>query len=300
MVRKIFAAPLDLKKPSSSRSFDVVEGDSGNVIIITLTDMGLPVDLSGCKVLALFSLTSSDTAQQDSDGNGITINGNVITIDLWTTSMSPGIVMCELQIYSGKDFDTLVTTARFSFTCNRSIVNDDTIKQVPQYPILLELISNVQTLTNGAQSDWTQTESAELDYIKNKPAAFAPTAHAASHADGGNDEVIPAKHALRHATGGADALAPADIGAVTVKAIELTLPADGWAGEIEPYTQTVAVPEVTADTNTCHIVVAPASASQAEYGQCEVTPYAQGAGSLAFRSLEKPENTLTINVLILI
>ena len=36
-IRKIFSVPLDMKEPTSTRQFRVNEGDSGNVIIITLT-----------------------------------------------------------------------------------------------------------------------------------------------------------------------------------------------------------------------------------------------------------------------
>lgn len=298
MLRKIFTVPLDLKDTTASRPFKVKEGDSGNVIIIPLTDGGLAVNLTDCKVLAEFSLESGETAEQDTDGNGVTISGNVITIDLWTTSMYPGIVGCELQIYSGVDFSTLVTTATFTFSCLRTITNSDTVQRVPQYPILTALIQRVQQVINGVQSDWAQTNSSLIDYIKNKPSTFTPAAHAASHQTGGADPVTPILHATRHAEGGADALSPTDIGAATASAITVSLTVNGWTGE-GPYTQTVAAAGVSSDANACHIVTSAAFASRDEYGQCEVAPSAQGAETITFQCTEKPENALSVNILII-
>ena len=54
---KTFRVSLDMKQPTAQRNeWEVVEGDNGNVIEITLTDDGTPVDLSSCKVLAVFGL----------------------------------------------------------------------------------------------------------------------------------------------------------------------------------------------------------------------------------------------------
>lgn len=64
-VTKRFEIALDISRSISNREFTVVEGDTGNVLHITLTDDGVPVDLSGCRVLAIFS-KSTGTSSQDS------------------------------------------------------------------------------------------------------------------------------------------------------------------------------------------------------------------------------------------
>ena len=146
MVNKIFNIPLDMKRPSSSyNDLEVVEGDSGNILVITLTDDGEVVDLTGCRVLAVFSRADGKTVEQDTDGNGITVGGdahNEITIDLYQDSFRPGSVSCEIQVYSGTD--TLVTSARFTFSCRPSIMNDTTIAATDEYPILVKLINDTE------------------------------------------------------------------------------------------------------------------------------------------------------------
>lgn len=53
-VKKTFDIALDIAASSSNRAFTVVEGDTGNVLRIALTDDGEPVDLTGCRVIAVF------------------------------------------------------------------------------------------------------------------------------------------------------------------------------------------------------------------------------------------------------
>ena len=185
-IGKTFNVALDMKQPTAQRNeWEVVEGDNGNVIEITLTDDGTPVDLSGCKVLAVFGLPTGQTVEQDTDEGSVTIGGtdnNVITIALKTGSFSPGkaasgLMKCEIQVYSGDDLDTLVTSAQFTFRCRRAIINDETIAATDDYPILVELIEEVQHLVQGVQSDWDEADPTDPAYINNKPTSMTPTAH---------------------------------------------------------------------------------------------------------------------------
>ena len=97
-VLKQFEIALDISRSISNRAFTVVEGDTGNVLHITLTDDGEPADLSGCRVLAIFS-KSTGTSSQDSgaEGGGVTIGdgcvigaGSVVTRDIPPYSFAAG------------------------------------------------------------------------------------------------------------------------------------------------------------------------------------------------------------------
>ncbi len=294
-----------MKEPTSTRQFRVNEGDSGNVIIVTLTDDGVPVALADNRVLAILSLPNGNTEEQDTDGHGVTVSGNVVTIELYTTSMSPGIVNVELQVYSGTNYDTLVTSARFNFECVRSIMNDDTVERVPNYPILASLIMQVQEAITGKQSDWAQADDTKLDYVQHKPEAFPPNSHASSHAENGVDQITPASigaaaavHASRHTTGGADALNPADIGAAVVCAVQLMLTPADWVGTEAPYTKQMFVNRVTAD---CHIIAVPAIGSEERYADCEMKLIAQGDRTVTFSCANRmqQDETFTVNLLII-
>ena len=145
MVQKRFSIALDIKRPTANRDFEVVEGDNGNILEVTLTDDGQAVELSACRVCAIFSKSDGNTAQQDNDGHGITVTlPNKLTISLYTTSVAPGLVECELQVYSGGEHTTLVTSAKFNFMCRRGIANDDTIEATGEWPILVGMMQRVE------------------------------------------------------------------------------------------------------------------------------------------------------------
>ena len=69
-----------------------------------------------------------------------------------------------------------------------------------------------------------------------------------------------------------------------------------WTGTEAPFQQTVSVSGAT-DTNVK--VISPAPASVDEYASCGVKAITEGAGTITFACTTVPENTLTINVVIL-
>ena len=153
---KEFEIALDITRSISNREFSVVEGDTGNVLHILLTDDGEPVNLSGCRVLAIFS-KSTGTSSQDSgaEDGGVCIGGtagNEVTISLFSTSFAPGMVECELQIYSGAALKTLVTSAKFNFTCRRGILNDETVQSTGEYPLLVGLMAQAAAAVETADA----------------------------------------------------------------------------------------------------------------------------------------------------
>ncbi|MCH5278581.1 MAG: hypothetical protein J1E60_02200 [Christensenellaceae bacterium] len=149
---KKYEIELDLKRSSSNRGFEVVDGDTGNQIVISLTDSGSPVSLTGQRVLAVFSNSNGTFMQDSGDANGgVTIIGNEVIIELFPESVAPGLVECELQIYTNLDsevdrvpvYSNLVTSAKFNFSCRRSILNDDTLQTIREFPMLMKLIELV-------------------------------------------------------------------------------------------------------------------------------------------------------------
>ena len=144
-IYKTFDVALELKQTSTNAPFYVIEGDNGNKIRITVTDGGSAVDLTDCRVIAVFS-KSNGTSMQDSAeaGGGVTIGGtynNEVTVALRPASIAPGQVECELQIYSDENKTTLITTAKFNFECQRAIFNEDTAMATNEYPLLVSLIA---------------------------------------------------------------------------------------------------------------------------------------------------------------
>ncbi len=252
IVNKIFDIILDTKRPPNNREIELVEDDTGNVLHISLFDDGEAVDLTGCRVVAVFARTGGTTMQDSgAEGNGVTISGNEITIALRKSSYGLGTTECELQVYSGTLQDTLVTTARFNFGCRRAIFNSDTAQATNEYPILVQLIADaneasqnanaaagqVTSAATAAQQAAADAEQAVKDAQAAVEAAVAATVEVgtvttgapgteASVTNSGTknaavlDFTIPrgdpaeAQHAAQHAAGGTDPITPAAIGAI--------------------------------------------------------------------------------------
>lgn len=194
-VEKRFSIALDIKRSTSNRDFEVVEGDNGNILEVTLTDEGEAVALTGCRVCAVFSKSDGHTAQQDTDNHGVTIDSqqsNKLVIDLYNTSFAPGLVECELQVFSGTENQTLVTSAKFNFMCRRGIANSDTVQSTDEWPLLVGLLERVEDTEAELMTLNTQTTTAAA--AANTAASAANTA--AEEAEAINTTVTAAE-ALR-------------------------------------------------------------------------------------------------------
>ncbi|PWL83733.1 MAG: hypothetical protein DBY19_05045 [Clostridia bacterium] len=165
-VNKVFDVDLDIKRPSSHRDFTVVNGDNGNRINVTLMDGDSPVDLTGCRIIAAFSRADGSTSLQDSgvQNGGITISpddASKVAIELFPASFSPGVVECELQVYSDASLSTLVTTARFNFICREAIVNSSTVQASAEYPLLKTLKDGLTSLKASLDELMESAKAAE-------------------------------------------------------------------------------------------------------------------------------------------
>jgi len=245
---------VDMYKTSSD-TFEVVEGDTANLIIITLTDRGNPVDLTDCKVLVVF-VRGGVPAQQDTDGNGVTISGehhNIITVDLYSSSYVNGSNTAEVVVLSGESFGRQATSAWFNFKARRARINNSTILAVPQFPLLSKMLETLGNIARGVQAKWSTTNTEDPTFIQDKPVIGtdiqAPTNSLTVNYSPVGTDAVPIfrtgtghlkttfasilgyirtqldtyfasyTHKTRHAAGGADALSPSDIGAATASDI---------------------------------------------------------------------------------
>ncbi|MBR6109514.1 MAG: hypothetical protein IKQ36_07225 [Clostridia bacterium] len=169
---KEFELPLDLKRPCGKRDIEVVDGDTGNVLAISLTDDGEAVSVSGLRVMAVFS-SARGVSVQDSEDGSVTLDGSNITIALAPSSFAPGLVECELQLYSSTadrssgmgSEDVLVTTAKFNFRCRAAMLNDDAIHAMPQLPTLSEFLAEVEAAEAARQAAEAERAAAEAERI---------------------------------------------------------------------------------------------------------------------------------------
>lgn len=190
-VTKGFEVALDIADSGANRQFTLVEGDTGNRLSILLTDGGYPVDLSGCRVIAVFSKSNGSAFQDSGDEKGgVTLCGplnNQVDIELFPGSVAPGMVECELQIYSDAELSTLVTTAKFNFSCRKALMGEDALPSLPQYPLLTELMQKVQqqeALCASAAAEARESAAACNAAIEGKLTTFEIIRYAAEAEEG--------------------------------------------------------------------------------------------------------------------
>ena len=237
MQTKDYSITLDMMRTLPFRPFEVVEGDTGNILHVTLLNNGDAMDLNGCDIQIAFASSSGFAMQDETSGIVKATEMGTFDITLLPTAYGAGNVSADVQVYSGEANKTLVTSTRFDFRCRKSLISGDIIRANSAYPPLVEAARvaneaaafalaaaeriNTDIGELNVQADWNETDTSQDAYIRNKPAipsspgavGAAPASHAAQHGQGGSDPVTPILHAARHATGGADALTPGDIGA---------------------------------------------------------------------------------------
>jgi len=237
MQTKDYAITLDMIRTLPFRPFEVVEGDTGNVLHITLLNNGDPMDLSDCSVCVAFASSAGFSMQDETSGIVKTEATGSFDIALLPTAYGAGNVSADVQIYSGTNMATLITSTRFDFRCRRTLVDGEILRASSAYPPLIEAARVATEAAQNAlaaaaridtdigelnvQADWDETDAASDAYIRSKPfipvlpgdIGAAAALHASQHGPGGSDPVTPIAHAPRHAFGGADELTPAAIGA---------------------------------------------------------------------------------------
>ena len=237
MQTKDYSITLDMMRTLPFRPFEVVEGDTGSILHVTLLNNGDTMNLSDCAIQIAFASSSGFAMQDETSGIVKTAATGTFDVTLLPAAYGAGNVSADVQVYSGAHSETLVTSTRFDFRCRKSLISGDIIRANAAYPPLVEAARIANEAADYAlaaaarigtdlgelnvQADWNEADTAQDAFIRNKPAIPAspadvgasPASHASQHEQGGSDPVTPIMHAARHASGGADALLPGDIGA---------------------------------------------------------------------------------------
>ena len=205
MQTKDFYITLDMMRTLPFRPFEVVEGDTGNILHVTLLNNGDAMDLSGCDIHVAFASSSGFAMQDQTSGIEKTAQTGTFDITLLPTAYGAGNVSADVQIYSGESNKILVTSTRFDFRCRKSLISGDIIRANTAYPPLIEAarVANEAAATAlsaaerintdigemNVQADWNEADTAQDAFIRNKPTlpsapgdvGAAPASHAAQH-----------------------------------------------------------------------------------------------------------------------
>ena len=138
MLLKEYSITLDMLHANAFHPFELVEGDTGNVLHITLTNDGQAMDLTGCRVCAVFGSSAGIFMQDLTSGVSLGEGTGQVDVTLYPDSYGSGEVRADVQVYSGEDYATLITSRRFTFRCITALVSPDTLRASSTYPALVD------------------------------------------------------------------------------------------------------------------------------------------------------------------
>lgn len=331
MLTKEFAITLDMKRALAFHPFEVVECDTGNVLHILLQNDGADMDLTGCDVCVVFASSKGFAMQDLTSGVSLGQDPGRIDVLLYADSFGAGEVTADVQVYSGAERETLITSRRFTFRCITSLISADSIRASATYPPLIAATRAAADAASAAlaaaasvgeavgelnvQADWNEIDAVSDAYVKNKPTipstpggvGAAAAVHASRHASGGADEITPAAigaaaaaHAARHAAGGADEITPAAIGAekARLQFADVEVAAEDWDADTTyddyPFRASVALTGTVA-AMTPEVIFGLADATSGSFAPVA----AAYAGGVYLYAAEVPGATITIPTIIL-
>lgn len=294
MQTKDYSITLDMIRTLPFRPFEVVEGDTGNVLHVTLLNDGDPVVLDGCSIQIAFASSVGFAIQDETSGIQKTAQTGTFDLTLYPTAYGAGNVSADVQIYSGADGKTLITSTRFDFRCRKSLISGDIIRANTAYPPLVEAarVANeaaVSALAAAAridtdigelnvQADWNEQDDTQDAFIRNKPTIPIVAGNVGA----------PLTHAARHAANGADAISPASILAAAKSTLATAvLYKDNWSNSAYTLTaaDVAALAAITAET--AWEVLPGLSATDAEIEALQdanLLDGGQAAGSITIRA----------------
>jgi len=163
---KEFNIMLDIKKSRKIEEIEVVQGDTNtNILYISIVESLVPYDLAGITVEIVFAKPDGTTVVQDAT-NGLSIldaaAGKIKCVLLTNTIAAPGRVNAEVRLLQN---DKLLTSARFEFYVRRAIMNDETIESTNEFPVLTQLIQEVQQITAQVPEEVVNNLNALTTYV---------------------------------------------------------------------------------------------------------------------------------------
>lgn len=147
---KTFSLTLDMMRAMRSHPFEVVAGDTGNVLEVRLENDGVPVALAGRYVCMVFRSGIGTALQDTESGIALGEEPGTFSIALLPGSYGPGNVSADVQVYSGTDRSTLITSTRFTFRCRNALLSDETMRAQATYPPLIAATQAAQTAAGQA------------------------------------------------------------------------------------------------------------------------------------------------------
>ena len=148
-MKKQYSFSLDFKNASSLDLPNIVSGDTGNEFVITVTSDGTPVNLTDARV-RLVIVNKDGAGSQDTNvtGSGIDMTqaaNGILKISVHASMISNGLNIGSIEVYTGTNYETLITTQNFNFTAKLS-----PSEKAPMFPSLIVAESEYRAIIAAA------------------------------------------------------------------------------------------------------------------------------------------------------
>ena len=146
MIDKDYSFKLDIKNKSAIPKMEFVRGDlNTSVLNITLTENGVPIDLTGYTLMAVFK--KPDNTRVIEDVTIINATKGLVRVVLSTQTITAiGEVLGTITLTSATG--DKVTFSLFKFKVRENLDNDELIESTNEFPILSKLIAENQQIKN--------------------------------------------------------------------------------------------------------------------------------------------------------
>lgn len=220
---KTFSLAIDMVRTIGQPPFEVVWGDTGNLLLVTLTNDGVPIDLADAYVCVVFRSSIGTALQDETNGLALSEETGKFSLQLLPESYGAGDVSADIQVYTGEDRATLITSRRFTFRCRNALLNDKTMQANGTYPPLISAThaaTEAAAIALAAAANNGDMQKAVYDPDGDGSVLFANHANNASALGGhGPNHFATAAALMQEAqerTAAIEAITPAAIGAIPI------------------------------------------------------------------------------------
>lgn len=168
--KRVTNITLDIRR-STGQMPKMVEGDTANRFIVTLTDNGTALDLTGLHVRAVFRRSDGHVVyKSDEDSENplsVTAATGVVTIDVPNGAYRDGKNELEIQVLDSSIYgrsSVMITSAKLEFYARNCLMTDEAVQASVEFPILAQLIEalegievDVDALSPGADPTGSMT-----------------------------------------------------------------------------------------------------------------------------------------------
>lgn len=167
--QRSFGITLDTKRGSRVPLIDLNTGDVNSVIFkINITKNGQEQKVPDNSIVLIYFQKEDETkvVQSTVDGSVVVLDGEVVCRVMSNSIGISGTTQVEIKVKTPED-KMLITPVHFRFKVRESIVCDEDIKSTNEYPLLIDLINQVED-SKQKENTFGKSDKFTIKHDRNK------------------------------------------------------------------------------------------------------------------------------------